>query len=360
MKKRFLFLLIFSAAFFFFAASCSDEEEDFPQTNTRCNSNVDCSRDSYCDLDNPQQDAELGMLVYYCRKRQLCATQADCPINWKCKINEGFCITNKEADGVLCKSNDDCLDPSYPKCNLATGECVSSDSEGEDPELPDSSDLPEQPDAEPDEDEPTDTSAETGDEDTAEDTDDDPSDPSVGKKIISDSFEDGGINWTIVPLTEGSPCWEITSPTAGPGAANVGSKVAATVLSEGIYLSNCKDLLHYNFVLDIPSAGKPEISFSAWVDLVASADYVEVLVKKEGEMWETTTGLYLSADTPSITSALDDTRTKITRQLGTAYYKFTGDISAYKGQKVEIGFRFVSDGSEGAAGFYLDDVTVSY
>ena len=352
--------MIFSAAFLFFAVSCSDDEEDSSPVSVRCNSNVDCSRDSYCDLENPQQDAELGTLVYYCRKRQLCSTQADCPINWKCKINEGFCITNKEAEGVLCKSNDDCLDPSYPKCNLATGECVASD--GGDSELPDSSDLPEQPDEEQNDDEPDDTPAEEDDTDDSETADDtDTSDPSMGKKIISESFEDGGINWTILPASEGAdPCWEIGAPSAGPAAAHVGSQVASTVLSEGSYLNNCKDLLHYNFLLDIPSAGKPEISFYAWVDLIAGGDYVEVLVKKDGEMWETTTGLYLSAETPSTTSALDDTRTKITRQLGTDYYKFTGDISAYKGQKVEIGFRFVSDESEGAAGFYVDDVAVTY
>ena len=358
MREKFLFLLIVSFVLLFFAVSCADDEEEEGSANIPCNSNVDCTRDSYCDLDNPQQDADLGTLVYSCRKRQLCSTQADCPINWKCKINEGFCITNKEADGLLCKSNDDCKDPSYPKCNLATGECVSSDSG--DTELPDSSDDPELPDDEQNDEDGTDTTADE-DEDPADDSDADPSDPSLGKKIISESFEDGGINWTILPASEeADPCWEIGTPAAGPAAANVGSKAAYTVLSEGNYLSNCKDLLHYNFVLDIPSNGKPEISFYAWVDLVAGADYVEVLVKKEGEMWETTTGLYLSAETPSSTSALDDTRTKITKELGTKYYKFTGDITAYKGQKVEIGFRFVSDGSDGASGFYLDDVTVSY
>ena len=90
---------------------------------TECKSNVDCERASYCDIENPVQDAELG-IIYYCRKRQVCSSQADCPISWKCKVSEGFCITNKEADGILCKSSDDCTDPAYPICNLASGECV--------------------------------------------------------------------------------------------------------------------------------------------------------------------------------------------------------------------------------------------
>ena len=77
-------------------------------------------------------------------------------------------------------------------------------------------------------------------------------------------------------------------------------------------------------------------------------------------MWEETTGVYLSADTPSTTSALDSSRTKITKQLGTAYYKFTGDLSSYKGKSVEIGFRLVSEGSDNKDGSYLDDIKVSY
>ncbi len=347
------------------AVSCSDDEEEEVDAKTRCNSNADCARNAYCDLDNPQQDEELGTLVYYCKKRQLCSSQADCPMNWKCKENEGFCITNKEADALFCKSNDDCKsDPNFPVCNLKTGECEAVSSGGE--ELPDSEDLPEQPDVveEPDEDDSdsgqTDTTAD--DTDTSDDSDTDTGDASEGKKIISDeSFEDGGINWTIVPASEGAQaCLEIETPVIGPAAAHIGSKAVSTVVVDGGYPANCKDLIRYNFVIEIPSSGKPEISFYAWVDLVATYDYVEVLVKKEGEMWETTSGLYLSADTPSITSALDSARTKITGQLATSYYKFTGDLSAYKGQKVEIGFRFVSDGSDNASGFYLDDITLSY
>ena len=83
-----------------------------------CTSNDDCNRDSYCDLDN-----------HYCHKRSTCSTQADCPMGWKCKESEGFCITNDEAETVLCKSNDDCKDPAFPKCNLVTGECVADNSD---------------------------------------------------------------------------------------------------------------------------------------------------------------------------------------------------------------------------------------
>ena len=96
MKKKFLFLFLISVVFLVFAVSCSsDDEEGEVDAKTNCNSNLDCDHYSYCDLENPKQDAELGTLVYYCKKRQLCTSQADCPKNWKCKESEGFCITKK-------------------------------------------------------------------------------------------------------------------------------------------------------------------------------------------------------------------------------------------------------------------------
>ncbi|MBP5201485.1 choice-of-anchor J domain-containing protein [bacterium] len=367
MKKKFLSLFLISVVSLVFAVSCSDEEEDTGVVKIRCNSNADCNRNAYCDLDNPQQDAELGMLVYYCKQRQLCSTQADCPIKWKCKISEGFCITDKEASQVLCSSDTDCSDPAYPKCNLASGECEPANGGGGDSELPDSSEIPDNDSGDSSDSEPDDTSDTTTDNDPADSGDDgdtDTGDAHVGETVLSEDFEDGGTKWTIVPASEeASPCWEIGAPTTGPAEAHEGSNVAATSLG-GNYADNCNDLLKYNTAVSIPSTGVPEISFYAWVDLIGSGyspyDYVEVLVKKDGEMWETTTGVYLSADTPSPLSALDNTKTKITKQLGTAYYKFTGDLSAYKGKSVEIGFRFISDESDNKDGFYLDDIKVSH
>ena len=71
MKKKFLFLFLVSIISLVFAVSCSDDEEEDVEVKTNCNSNVDGNRDSYCDLDNPQQDADLGTLVYYCRQKQV-------------------------------------------------------------------------------------------------------------------------------------------------------------------------------------------------------------------------------------------------------------------------------------------------
>ncbi|MBO7126127.1 choice-of-anchor J domain-containing protein [bacterium] len=370
MKEKFLFLLLVSVVLLVLAVSCSDEEGGGEvEANVNCNSNIDCDRDSYCDFDHPKQDPELGMLVYSCKKRKLCATQADCPINWKCKENEGFCITSKEADGILCKSNDDCKDPEYPICNLANGECRSYDGDISDGDKPWESDDEDHSDTETDDDpevndsEPADKDNDVSDNDADTDTDNS-SDPGLGQTIMTEDFEDGGSQWTRVPATEGTHCWDIGIPTSGPEEAHGGANVAATAL-DGNYLANCKDLLYYNTSISIPSEGKPEISFYAWVDIVGNGyspyDYVEVIVKKSEDVWELTdTGVPLSAGTPSVLDALDNHKTKITKQLKTNYYKFTGDLSAFKGKSVDIGFRFTSDESDEAFGFYLDDITVSY
>jgi hypothetical protein len=362
-----LFFLLVPAALFF-AVSCGSDDEGGEETNvkTQCNSNIDCTRDSYCDLENPKQDENLGTLVYYCKKRQLCATQADCPISWKCKISEGFCITSKEASTVLCSADTDCQDPSYPKCNLATGECESRDGRTNDDEteLPDSGHTdPDENDEDSLNDNDNEDPEKNDNDSPVSDNDTDSAENSLGKNIMTEDFEDGGSKWTRVPLTDGVHCWGIGIPTSGPGEAHGGANVAATEL-EGNYADNCKDLLHYNDPITIPSAGVPTISFYAWVNIVGNGyspyDYVEVLVKKEDDLWDSLTGIYLSADTPSPLSALDNHRTKITKELGTAYYKFTGDLSAYKGKNVEIGFRFVSDLSDNKEGFYLDDISIDY
>ena len=373
MKKKFLFLFLVSVVSLVFVVSCSSDDDVEVDAKTTCNSNLDCGdRYSYCDLENPKQDDQLGTLVYYCKKRQFCSTQADCPTNWKCKESEGFCITNKEAEIVLCSSNSDCTDPNYPKCNLASGECEAGDGGGNggdhsDSEIPDSDD----PDTSDNDNADSDTSDTSDTEDHNTDTTDsgDDSDTSydipLGKTLMTEDFEDGGSKWTIVPATEESPCWKIGTPVSGPGEAHGGDNVAATNL-EDKYPAKCKDMIYYKDSMKIPPAGKPEISFYAWVDLIGLGyspyDYVEVLVKKSEGTWELVdSGVPLSADTPSSPlAALDNHKTKITKQLGTQYYQFTGDLSAFKGEIVDIGFRFVSDESDEASGFYLDDITVSY
>lgn len=369
MKKIILFFMF--AALVIFAVSCSeDDSEDGGSTGNKggdeCNSNVDCDRAYFCDLENPKE--KDGTLAYYCKKRQVCISQLDCPMGWKCKESEGFCITKKEAEGVLCRSNEDCKEPGFPVCNLANGECQpygsdtgdTSDSSWDEPS--DDSDNGDTGGSDEDE---TDDSDSAADEDNhTNDSDNNNSTTPVGAVLMMEDFEDGGSAWKIEAASEESQCWQVGVPSSGPEEAHGGSNVAATIL-DGDYPSNCKDLFYYDMALKIPDKGVPEISFYAWVDIDGSAyapytDYAEVLIKQEDDVWGAVTGLYLSADSPSMLTALDTTRTKITKRAKEQYYKFSGDLSAYKGKKVHIGFRFVSNGSAEASGFYLDDIKISY
>ena len=362
MKVKILLLLLVSVVFFVFIQSCSnDDSSQETSTPVQCNSQVDCARSYYCDLDNPQQDSELGTLVYYCKKRQVCSSQSDCPMNWKCMLSEHFCITDKEAETTLCKSDSDCRNEAYPKCNLSTGECESlggetGDNEQEIPDISTDDENFDDSDNVPDD--------ESGDEDNHGGNTTTDEDIPMGLTMLSEDFESGTDKWVIVSTNEETPCWEIGTPTVGPEAAHSGEIVAASRLSEN-YLDNCKDMLYYDKEFSISNFGKPVLSFYAWVDLegkgYAPYDYAEVIIKKSGEVWETINeGLYLSAETPSVLDALDNSRTKITKTLGTSYYKFSGDLSAYKGETIQFGFRFVSDDSNNATGIFIDDVELSY
>lgn len=370
MKRFLLFFMLISLVFFAF--SCSDDEsEETTAASNQCNSNIDCARDSYCDLEHPQQDNALGVLVYSCKKRQLCSSQADCPIKWKCKESEGLCITEKEAAGILCKSNDDCEDPMYPICNIKNGECEASENESSDT-LPeenenDSDNADSSGDSETNDDDSSDSdSGDSGDSDTGTgDTDTDTgNEQPKGETIMIENFEEGGEAWTVEAANSEAPCWQFGAPTSGPEAAHGGDNVAATVL-DGDYPAGCNDLIYYNTAIEIPSEGVPSISFYGWVDINGKGyspytDYAEVLVKQDTDTWGTVSGLHLSANSPSQLTALDNEKTKITKQAKEQYYQFTGDLSAYKGKKIQFGFRFVSDASDEASGFYLDDIKISY
>ena len=381
MKRFLLFFMLILLVFFGFSCGGGESEQTEPEVNTNCNSNIDCKPNEYCDLEHPQLSEELGTTVYFCKKRTVCASQADCPMGWKCLTSRNFCITEKEAESndIWCKSDSDCKDPNYPKCNLGSGECQSPDGNSSDQSdsgdntlpdtgdsgLPDSGDDTETNDDDSDTDSGSDNSdsgSETNDHDTDSDTDS--TEPAKDETIMTEDFEDGGSGWTIEPASAESPCWQIGAPTSGPGAAYGGQNVAATNLTANEYPNNCNDLLIYNTEISVPSEGAPTISFYAWVDLVGTVykaeDYVEVLAKQGSELWEATSGLYLSAETPSPLDALDNKRTKITQYMKTNYYKFSADLSPFKGQTIQIGFRFFSDQSDSATGFYLDDVRVFY
>nr|HPG36523.1 hypothetical protein [bacterium] len=62
---------------------------------TSCKTTADCIRSQYCDLENPQESPITGAVSYFCKDRPRCLKMSDCPMNWRCLIEEGFCITDK-------------------------------------------------------------------------------------------------------------------------------------------------------------------------------------------------------------------------------------------------------------------------
>ncbi len=392
--KRSLFLIFgFILIPVLFLSCGGDEDEEGEQVvNVQCSSNANCSRDSYCDFDNPQQDPVLQTLVYYCRKRQVCSSPAECPVGWKCLLDEHFCITNNEAEQVLCAKDEDCVSLGYnAKCNRATGKCYVPGQEGD--TAPDSGDtLPDTGDSQPDSGDSFpdtgdslpdtgDSLPDTGDSlpdtgDTLPDTGDsqpDSGDTGDGYKHVtffSEDFENPA-NWKIaIAADAANPCWQLGLPTSGPEVAHSGSKVIATNLA-GNYSDNCNDIIYFvnsensSPELFIPDASVVKVEFYAWVSIVGSLnsplDYAELLILPQDSIWGAQSGVKLVAEgTASTNSALDSTGTKLTQQLGTSYYKFTGDITGYKGQKVQLGFRFVSDSSENDFGIYIDSLKLSY
>ena len=392
MKRRFFLIFGFILiTVLFLCSACGGEEEDNGNqtANVQCSNNAGCTRDSYCDLENPQLDPELQTLVYYCRKRQICSSQAECPVGWRCLMSENFCITREEANQVLCSSNSDCVSLAYnAECNRATGECYIPGQSGDtapdsgDTTMPDTGDsVSDTGDSVPD---TGDSVPDTGDSvpdsgDSVPDTGDslpdtgDTGDTDDGYKNVtffSDDFENPA-NWKIAMAADSAnPCWQLGLPTSGPEVAHSGSKVIATNLA-GNYSDNCDDIIYFvnpenaSPLLFIPDASVVRVEFYAWVSIVGSLnsplDYAELLILPEDSIWGSQAGVKLVAEgTASTNSALDSTGTKLTQQLGTAYYKFTGDITGFKGKKVQLGFRFVSDSSENDFGIYIDSLKLSY
>jgi hypothetical protein len=359
MKKFLLINILIAVLIILCSWACTPEEPEDPDIKTSCKSTADCIRSQYCDLLNPEEDLTTGTLSYFCKARPLCLKESDCPMKWRCLIDEGFCITDKEAEGVLCKSDADCMTHPNTKCNLATGQCYNPDggnsgNSGNSGDSGDTGDTGNSGDTGNTGD--TGNSGDTGNTGNTGTSGDTGNTGNSGTILVSEDFEDGGTNWTIAGV------WQIGAPSSGPNEAYAGSNVAATNLA-GNYSDSANDILMLNTQISIPSTtAKPVIEFMAWVNIEGGGyspfDYVEVLVKRDTDTWPGISGIYLSATTPSPLDALDNTRTKITKKLGTSYYKFTGDLSSYKGKTVQIGFRFKSDSSDTLEGIYIDNVVV--
>lgn len=133
-----------------------------------------------------------------------------------------------------------------------------------------------------------------------------------------------------------SPNWEIGSPSLGPNYVPEGNSCLATGLSS-LY-ANSANIVAQSAIIQLPAASYIELSFQEFFELESNWDfgYVEVLA---------------AGQTYSL-----DARTGIT---GFEYRSTSLNLTRFQNQSVQLQFRLVSDGSVPAAGWYLDDFSIS-
>ena len=145
-----------------------------------------------------------------------------------------------------------------------------------------------------------------------------------------EDFESGLGDWNV----QGG-VWAIGVPTFGP-SAHSGQNVAGTVLDNDYPSLAEARLISPSFVVPEANA-EPRLKYAYWCDTEHPVDFGEVLIQVGG-VWQAV-GERVSGGLPHWNQ----------RIVG---------LAAYAGQSVRIGFHLSSDGSIGAAGWYLDDIAL--
>ncbi len=156
---------------------------------------------------------------------------------------------------------------------------------------------------------------------------------SYGQPLQKQDFESGWDGWT----TDNPAIWEVGNPTVGPGAAYEGDSCAGTIL-DGDYTSWASArLISPTFV--VPAAGDyPILRFYHWYSI--ADDWARVQIRVSGGAWQNLTTEHYAGE-----------------QTNWEYEWI--DLSAYGGQSVEVAFYFGSDELLEAAGWYVDNVSVT-
>jgi hypothetical protein len=166
----------------------------------------------------------------------------------------------------------------------------------------------------------------------------------VLRAMESFEYNDGG--WV------GEGIWEWGEPTSGPNGAYDGTKVWATTLG-GEYPNNADDSLVTKFyVVNDPDA---LFSFYHWYDMESGWDGGNISVSANGGPYELITPAGGYPD-PNVTGL--DGEPGFSGSNGNWQLVEVG-LGSYVGQVIKLMFRFGSDGSITAAGWYLDAVVVN-
>ena len=141
-------------------------------------------------------------------------------------------------------------------------------------------------------------------------------------------------------VTQGT--WQVGTPTSGPAPnahgnrAYEGTGAAGTVLG-GNYADNQDSRLVGPAFVVLAALENPRLRFWSWIETLAG-DSGQVEIKAAGGDWQPLSPLYSGP--------------------GQVWNQVQLDLSAWAGQSVQIAFRFRSNGSGVAAGWFVDAVTL--
>jgi len=320
--------------------ACAPTEEDGSGTGQGAicdpaNGDGDCNYAEYCAEIEIKDDNGFptGEVEYRCTMRDTCDPEKqDCPVGWYCEAT-GYCFkgTAPKPDNDTALPDDGTTLPD----NVLPDTMPDADTTDEDVPLSDPDTT--QPDLDTAQPDMVVPDADTG----------------GGTLDFTEDFEGGGGSWSA------AGDWQIGTPTAGPLAAHGGTKCAGTNLS-GNYSSGANAMLTLNTQLAIPGgAAEPVIEFYAYVDTEGTStymqDYMELLVKKQNDTWESATkAVFITGPSNLLDSS---TKTKIGGKSD-SWNLFVASLTPFKGQTVQIAFRFRSDSEITATGIYLDDIHI--
>ena len=163
--------------------------------------------------------------------------------------------------------------------------------------------------------------------------------PANGQTILFEDFEAGWGSWSA-----DNGVWGVGTPTAGPAGCFAGTQCAGTVLGGNYPVNTDSRLISPTVTLPGLSSGEEiHVIFESWFDYGDDWGWVQI------STWDGATGNW--SDWQTVGGLIGNG--------GSPVWSLTGrEISAHAGETVRIAFFHTSDSLYGAAGWYVDDVTI--
>ncbi|OQY27646.1 MAG: hypothetical protein B6244_09990 [Candidatus Cloacimonetes bacterium 4572_55] len=175
------------------------------------------------------------------------------------------------------------------------------------------------------------------------------------------SFEQNDGDFQVVTIRAGEgDVWEWGTPSDGPDEGYASDRCWGTGIS-GSYAVDCETRLATPKI-DLTSMASPEtayLSFHSWWDIQAQTgfgiDGGRVVISIDGgETWEVAVPI---GGYPYENILVFDTGPGISG-VSDGWEQINFDLSPYLGEKVRIGFQFISDASVQNSGWFIDEISV--